>query len=95
MAARLIIERNLHLDPKRKRSQAYCNAIDAIMLDPDEAQAIFEQGTAAIGQAVAELKEVGAELDRRTAKMRDMRDKLCALIAGPGIEPGVAEPASA
>jgi hypothetical protein len=92
MAARLIIERDLQLDPKRKRSQAYCNAIDAIMLDPDKAQAIFERATAAIERAIIELKEVGAERDRRTAKMRDMRDKLCALIAGV---PAATERASA
>lgn len=95
MATRLILERDLKLDPIKKRSQAYCNAIDAIMLDPDKAQVVFEQATAAIGQAISELKELGAERDRRTAKMRDMRDKLRALIAGPGVETGAAEPAPA
>lgn len=80
MAARLIIERNLKLDPKRKRMQSYCNAIDAVMSDPDKAQLIFEEGTTAIIAAVAELRAQGAELDRRTAKMRDMRDKLREVI---------------
>ena len=82
MAARLILERDLELDPKRKRSQAYGNSIDAIMLDPETAQAVFEEATEAIGQAIAEMKDQGAELDRRTAKMRDMKDKLRAVIAG-------------
>jgi len=80
MAARLILERDLKLDPKKKRSQTYCAAIDAVMSDPDEAQAVFEKGTKAITKAIAELTDQGAELDRRTAKMRDMKDKLRALI---------------
>jgi hypothetical protein len=41
---------------------------------------IFEEGTKAIIAAVAELRARGAELDRRTAKMRDMRDKLREVI---------------
>ena len=90
MAARLILERDLKLDPKKKRSQAYCNAIDTVMLDPDEAQAIFEKGTRAIEQAIAEMQDQGAERDRRTAKMRDMRDKLRAVIGGPAVEVVVA-----
>jgi hypothetical protein len=45
MAARLIIERDQKLDPKKKRSQGYCKVIDAIMLDPDKAQAVFEKAT--------------------------------------------------
>ncbi|MFZ5711412.1 MAG: AIPR family protein [Bradyrhizobium sp.] len=81
MAARLILERDLKLNPKRRRSQAYCSPIDMIMADPDKAQAVFELGTKAISAAVLELKEQGAELDRRTAKMRDMRDQLRATIA--------------
>ncbi|WP_354133585.1 hypothetical protein [Bradyrhizobium sp. S3.9.1] len=76
MAARLILERELKLDPKKKRSQAYCKPIDALMADPDSAQMVFDKGTRALTKAVAELREQGAELDRRTAKMRDMRDKL-------------------
>jgi hypothetical protein len=95
MATRLILERDLNLDPKKKRSQAYCNAIDTIMIDPDKAQTVFEQATAAIGQAIAELRELGAERDRRTAKMRDMRDKLRALIAGRSVEMDAAEASSA
>ncbi|WP_125901219.1 AIPR family protein [Methylobacterium indicum] len=85
MAARLLIERNYGLDPKERRSQLYCKAIDAIMLDPDRAQIVFERATDAIKTAVSELKDQGAELDRRTAKMRDMRDKLRAVI-GAGVQ---------
>ncbi|PWB89884.1 hypothetical protein C5688_13675 [Methylocystis sp. MitZ-2018] len=81
MAARLILERELKLDPKKKRSQSYCNAIDGVMADPDKAQTIFERATKAIEAAASELKEQGAGLDRRTAKMRDMRDKLRSIIA--------------
>jgi hypothetical protein len=80
MAARLILERELKLNPNKKRSQAYCAAIDIVMADPDKAQAAFEKGTDAITKAIAELTDQGAKLDRRTAKMRDMRDKLRALI---------------
>jgi AIPR protein len=80
MAARLVLERDLKLDPKKKRSQVYCAAIDAVMADPDEAQVVFEKGTKAITKAIAALTEEGAKLDRRTAKMRDMKDKLRALI---------------
>lgn len=83
MAARLIIERDQKLDPKKRRSQAYCKAIDTIMLDPDKAQGVFERATDSIKTAVSELKDQGAELDRRTAKMRDMRDKLRAVIGAP------------
>jgi hypothetical protein len=86
MAARLILERDLQLDPKKKRSQAYGNAIDGVMLDPEIAQAVFEEATGAIGQAIAEMKDQGADLDRRTAKMRDMKDKLRAVIGGPGLD---------
>jgi hypothetical protein len=81
MAARLILERDLKLDPKKKRSQAYCAAIDAVMADPDKAHAVFEKGTKAITKAIADLTDQGAKLDRRTAKMRDMKDKLRALIS--------------
>lgn len=80
MAARLLLQDNLNLDAKKKRSQAYCNAIDVVMTDPDKAQAIFEKGTEAITFAISELKAQGAELDRRTAKMRDMRDTLRNII---------------
>jgi hypothetical protein len=87
MAARLIIERGQKLDAKKKRSQAYCKAIDTVMSDPDKAQAVFEEATKAITRAIAELRDQGAELDRRTAKMRDMRDKLRAVIVGPAVHP--------
>lgn len=83
MAARLILERDLKLDPTRKRTQAYCNSIDAVMADADQAQVVFEKGTKAIEQAVVALKAQGAELDRRTAKMRDLKDKLRTVISDP------------
>ncbi len=82
MAARLILERKLKLDPQKKRSQAYCVAIDAIMADPDEALAVFEDGAEAIRKAIIDLSALDAKLDRRTAKMRDMRDRLRSLILG-------------
>lgn len=82
MAARLILERDLSLDAKKRRSQAYCSRVDEVMADPDKAQVVFERGTKAITAAVAKLKEHGAELDRRTAKMRDMRDQLRAILHG-------------
>ena len=82
MAARLILEQDLGLDPAKKRTQAYCLAIDTIMADPDKAQGIFEKGGQAIRLAIKEMVENGqtADLDRRTAKMRDMKDKLRAVI---------------
>ena len=82
MAARLILERDLGLDPAKKRTQAYCMAIDTIMADPDKAQGVFEKGGQAIRLAIKEMVENGqtADLDRRTAKMRDMKDKLRAVI---------------
>lgn len=80
MAARLILERQLGLDPAKKRSQSYCSQIDNVMADPDKAQAIFEEGLSAIDKAILDLKDQGAERDRRTAKMRDMKDKLRAVI---------------
>ena len=43
LAARLIIEREQKLDSKSKRSQAYCTAIDTIMLDPDRARRPFSK----------------------------------------------------
>jgi len=82
MAARLILERDLKLDPKKKRSQTYCNAIDAVMADSDKAQSIFERAARAIEISIADLQDQGAGLDRRTAKMRDLRDKLRAVVAG-------------
>lgn len=51
------------------------------MTDPDKAQAVFEEGTHLITKAISELTNQDAKLDRRTAKMRDMKDKLRALIA--------------
>ena len=82
MAARLLLEKDLELDARKKRSQAYCNAIDVVMLDADKAQIVFERATTAIKQAIANMKDQGADFDRRTAKMRDMKDKLRAVIGG-------------
>jgi hypothetical protein len=82
MAARLILERDLKLDPKKRRSQVYCTTIDAVMLDSDKALKLFERAASAIQSSIADLKDQGAELNRRTAKMRDLRDKLRTKIAG-------------
>jgi hypothetical protein len=90
MAARLILERIYDLDPLKKRSQAYCTQVDDVMTNPDAAQKIFETGTVAIQWAIAALPEHGAALDRRTAKMRDMKDKLRAIIEG--MKPDVSFP---
>ena len=76
MAARLILEGDLKLDPKKKRSQSYCNAIDVVMADSDKAQGVFERAAKAIKTSIADLQDQGAALDRRTAKMRDLRDRL-------------------
>ena len=81
MAARLILEQDLVLDPKKKRGQTYCNAIDAVMADSEMAQSVFERAADAIKKSISDLSELGAGLDRRTAKMRDLRDKLRAVIA--------------
>jgi len=80
MAARLILERRLGLDSKKKYSQAYCSAIDAVMGDPEKAQGVFEEGAKVIQEAVGKLSAQGGALDRRTAKMRDMRDALRAIV---------------
>jgi hypothetical protein len=90
MAARLILERQLKLDPNRKRSQAYCGPIDTVMADPDGSQAVFDLSTDAIKQAIKELSDQDARVDRRTAKMRDMRDKLRSLIIGTPLPPDIA-----
>ncbi len=80
MAARLIVERSMKLDPMKKRTQAYCEAIDSVMIDPDKAQKLFELGSDAISEAIPLLKEQGAARDRRTSKMKDMRDTLRTII---------------
>ena len=80
MSARLFLEKSLNLDAKKKRSQAYCSAIDAVMSDPDKAQAVFDSGAQEFEKAISEMKDQGAALDRRTAKMRDMKDKLRSII---------------
>jgi len=81
MASRLIIERDLGLKAEKKRSQAYCSAIDEIMTDPDKAQLVFERAVTAINQAISSLKVEGVALDRRTAKMKDMRDELRRIVS--------------
>ena len=73
MAARLVLERDLKLDPKKRRSQAYCAAIDAVMADPDKAQAVFEKGTKTITKAIAELTDQDAKLDRRTRPQKQKK----------------------
>ena len=75
MAARLIIERDQGLDAKKRLSKPNCDMIDRIMLDPDASLLVFEHAVASVNEAIKQLgPQVG--LDRRTAKMRDMRDTL-------------------
>ncbi len=93
MASRLILEHELGLDNRRKRSQAYCSAIDKVMSDPDNAFVIFDMSCDAIRRAIAELEEHGVSLDRRTAKMKDMRDKLRVAVNQMADE-GIFEPLS-
>ena len=73
MAARLILERDLKLDPKKKRSQTYCAAIDAVIADPDKAQAVFEKGTKAITKAIAELQHVPTAMNRDSQDTPEVR----------------------
>jgi hypothetical protein len=80
MASRLIIERDQGLTAEKKRTQAYCSTLDEIMSDPDKAQTVFERAIVAIDSAIRSLKVQGAALDRRTAKMRDMRDELRRIV---------------
>jgi hypothetical protein len=76
MAARLILERSLGLDSSKKRSQGYCGQIDKVMADIDAAQHVFDNATKSIHTAIASLAHQGAAMDRRTAKMKDMKDAL-------------------
>ena len=77
---RLILEKMLTLDPAKKSTQAYCAAIDDVMADADRGQLIFENCAVAIREAIGEMQDQDAALDRRTAKMRDMKDRLRAVI---------------
>jgi hypothetical protein len=70
-------------DWTKKRSQQYCAKIDAVMTGADEAQKIFENANIAIQAAISTLGRHDAALDRRTAKMKDMRDALRGVIMGP------------
>lgn len=80
MAARLIVEKDHFLEPKKKLSSGYCDVMDKIMLDPDRSLTIFERAVASVDKAIEQLgPQVG--LDRRTAKMRDMRDTLRLVLA--------------
>lgn len=81
MAARLLIQKDRKLDPAKMRTQGYCKVIDDIMVDPDAAQTLFERCIEKIHEAVGALKHVDAAMDRRTAKMRDLRDSLRKVIA--------------
>jgi hypothetical protein len=76
MAARLLLEKALKLEKNKKRSQAYCAAIDAVMADADAAQKVFASSCDFIKRAIGTLGAQGAAQDRRTAKMRDLRDAL-------------------
>ncbi|MGN4077063.1 AIPR family protein [Burkholderia gladioli] len=80
MAARLVMERQYKLDPDKKRSRAYCMKLDGIMSDVEEAQKVFHAAQESVHRAVHDLGVSDAGLDRRTAKMKDMRDKLREII---------------
>jgi hypothetical protein len=80
MAARLILERERKLDARKKLFKGNCEVMDAVLMDVDASQALFENAIAAVDETIAALgSQVG--LDRRTAKMRDMRDSLRARLA--------------
>jgi len=76
MAARFICERICNLHPSKRKGHAYCSAIDNLMSNADLAQSVFDEATDAIMLSIVDLKDQDAALDRRTAKMRDMRDRL-------------------
>lgn len=84
MAARLILEKNQGLDPKKKLTKGYCDPIDGIMLNPDASLSVFEHAVTSVDDAIKQLgPQVG--LDRRTAKMRDMRDSLRSVLGAQSI----------
>ncbi len=75
MAARLAFELDHGLQPNKKMTKAYCEALDRIMSDVDKSQALFERSIGAVDKTISALGSQ-ASLDRRTAKTRDMRDTL-------------------
>lgn len=76
MATRLIIEVAQKLKSSSKMSRNYCSTIDSIMFDIEKSQAIFEKAISVIAVTIPELEDKSSGRDRRTAKMRDMRDRL-------------------
>lgn len=89
MAARLIAERNTGIDAKKKLTKTYCDYLDKLMLDADLSQFAFERAVEAVETSIKNLgPQVG--LDRRTAKMRDMRDELRNVVsASPLHDPNI------
>lgn len=84
MAARLIIEKEQTLDPRRKLTKGYCDPIDGTMLNPDVSLDVFQDAVMSVDDAIKQLgPQVG--LDRRTAKMRDMRDALRSVLGSPSM----------
>lgn len=81
MATRLILQRQLGLEERKLRSREYCHAIDDVMSDADRAQGVFEDASAAVQKAIGQLEVQGGARDRRTAKMKDMRDALRAILS--------------
>ncbi len=75
MATRLAFELDQDLQPNKKMTKAYCEALDKIMSDVDKSQALFERSIGAVDKTISALGSQ-ASLDRRTAKTRDMRDTL-------------------
>lgn len=80
MACRILIEQDNCLDSKKKLTRSYCECIDGAMLDTELSQAIFERAVAAV-EAAIELLGSSVGLDRRTAKMKDMRDALRSVLS--------------
>lgn len=80
MAARMLIEKDHVLDAKKKLTKGYCDIIDSVMLNPDASLGVFERAVAAVDVAITQIGVQGG-LDRRTAKMRDMRDTLRSVLA--------------
>jgi hypothetical protein len=78
MTTRLLLQKQFGLDPGHRQSKAYCEKIDGVMMDVDAAQKVFEQAIRAVDVAV---NQIGGDLDRRTAKMRDMRDALRQIVS--------------
>lgn len=77
MAIRLVIEKRHCLDSKSKLSRSYCEKIDAVLLDTEEATKLLAEITQLIDKVVSEHD---GEYSLRVAKMKDTRDRMRELI---------------